>query len=223
VFWTWFFVATTVLMLVAFFKATGYWRNKHWELECVANGRAKQLDTAQSRIVLLDSKLDQHILQVSDLSEKLMKSDADLAAARAQLAEALSTRQIAEAELDRTRKALADTEERLRFWMAMADKLDGRCDRATADAVNAREIVADWVAQRTFGRSIFHKAPPLPEESRHKRPIPRARIQGRLAVQLADAAFAKKEAELMAARAGGSQPPAPPEPVRIEVTPDPNP
>lgn len=87
-----------------------------------------------------------------------------------------------------------------RFWQAQADHFRELYEKANADAINAREIVADWVAQRTFGRSIFHKAPPLPEESKHKQPIPKSRIQGRLAVQLADREFAKQEREMLARR-----------------------
>lgn len=210
-FWTWCFAATTVLLLGAFIRAGVYWTDRNDELAQANILLGRQLEQAAQEA---DRERQRCDAQLRGRGEHIQKIESLLRVRDGEIADASAAHA-------RTAEALAETEERLRFWMAKAEDLDRRYEKANADAIAAREIVADWVAQRTFGRSIFQKAPPLPAESLHRKPVPRARIQGRLAVQLADAEFAKQEAEMLrhqreqAAAGKTPSPAAPAEPAHI--------
>jgi hypothetical protein len=98
-------------------------------------------------------------------------------------------------DLERLAAERYDANERAKGWQAKAEHWQQQFEAANADAIASRETVADWIAQRTFGRSIFGKGPALPEQSTHPQPVPKPRMQARVAVQLAEANFEKAMAE----------------------------
>jgi chromosome segregation ATPase len=87
------------------------------------------------------------------------------------------------------------TRQEAEVWKASAAKWEAKFDEADAARVKAVETVADWVAQRTFGRKIFNHAPALPSESHQPRPIPKTRVQARLVVQQAERQFENEIAD----------------------------
>lgn len=107
---------------------------------------------------------------------------------------------------ERAVEELLATRDDLAYWKASAEHWQQEYEKANQDAIKAREIVADWVAQRTFGKSIFHVAPALPIDPKLRKPIPRARIQGRLAVKLAEQQFEKAEREYLERQKNGGRP-----------------
>lgn len=82
-------------------------------------------------------------------------------------------------------KARADDE--IRALRAANQELTERLTRALEDALRSREMVADWIAQRTFGFSVYREdTPKLPEID--PKAMPHPRVQARILVQQAELA-----------------------------------
>lgn len=54
------------------------------------------------------------------------------------------------------------SQDEVRYWRERAETAEAAAKAASADSLKAREMVADWLAQRSFGVGIF-AAPQLPE------------------------------------------------------------
>lgn len=165
------------------------WRHEQWEHSEECRLLRKREDSVEQRASDLETRVDRRILEVGVLNDQLADAERALKAERA-------NRLVAEDETRRTGDDLQAVREDAEFWKSTAAHWQEQYEKANADAIAAREMVSDWLAQRTFGQSIFHKAPALPAESLHRKPIPRTRIQGRLAVRLAEQQFVKEERAL---------------------------
>jgi hypothetical protein len=96
---------------------------------------------------------------------------------------------------------IAALEADLALWRAKAEHWQQQYETANTDAIRARETVADWIAQRTFGKSIFGQAPALPERPAHPEPLRKGRVQARTLVQQADRLFEREYQNYMRSQA----------------------
>lgn len=95
-------------------------------------------------------------------------------------------------ELAQARALLAKSEADAEYWRHRSDVLDGKLDTAVAETRNSVEVVADWVALSRFGRTIYGKAPALPERRPEEmKPIPKHRVQARAVVQEQERQYAR--------------------------------
>jgi hypothetical protein len=203
--------------MAALIKAYRYWSARHKMLEDQLRGQHELFRSTTEEEHVLQVQLDTRTREVGILND-------NLAAAQREIATERANRLVAEDEARRTCEDLTAAREDTRFWKSTAEHWQSEYEKANADAIKAREIVADWVAQRTFGRSIFNVAPPLPPNPQHMRPVQKQRIQARAAVHLAEQQFAQAEADLKkrqaaaAAAAANGAPPPHAEPARAPIT-----
>jgi hypothetical protein len=86
------------------------------------------------------------------------------------------------------------------FWHSKSEHWEAAFQAANADAIKARETVADFISQLRFGRRIFEHAPALPEKKPADQPIQKQRVQARVMVQQAEAQFQKDLADYARAK-----------------------
>jgi septal ring factor EnvC (AmiA/AmiB activator) len=143
--------------------------------------------------------------QRHQLAEEIAGLEAAEASIEKAVEEARRARDEWKAEAERLLDRIRSLDSDLALWKAKAEHWQEQYERANADAIKARETVADWIAQRTFGKSIFSHAPALPERANVPKPVAKQRVQGRVAVQMAERQFNEAYADLMR---GKSDPPA---------------
>lgn len=199
----WFLLTLLILCLIACAWLYNSLRKEQWEHQEEARMLRISKDQYETRADDLEQRLDARIHEVSILTDDLHHVKDQYAAA--------------DGEMKRAVEELLALRDDLTYWKASAEHWQQEYEKANQDAIKAREIVADWVAQRTFGKSIFHVAPALPVDPKLRKPIPRQRIQGRLAVKLAEQQFEKAEREFLERQKNGGKPPAIPAESAVQV------
>jgi chromosome segregation ATPase len=159
------------------------------------------------------------LTQAESKAELLDRRNADLDRSQRELATERAAREDADTrftELFDQHQAAIDER---RYWKQRAEHYEEQYQQANGKAIEAVEKVADWEAQRMFGRKIFDHSPALPERANIPKPVTKGRVQARIVVQQAERQFEKALAEHNASRGN----PAPPNPVRMEATNDSHP
>jgi hypothetical protein len=94
------------------------------------------------------------------------------------------------AEVQRQAGLRQAADEEIRYLRATCDHLRDELDESRKDGLHSRELVADWLAQRTFGFGIYAQGIPLPAQSPEPVTVPR-KMNGRQMVQQAEREFAQ--------------------------------